>query len=79
MINIEELKTKQEFESLQPKDKILVKYKNSQMYLLEILRIDDGNIVGKDHNRAIQENFINIDSLVNKYLGNHIECIVKLI
>ncbi|EQC1535615.1 hypothetical protein [Clostridium botulinum] len=78
MINIKELKIKEDFLKLNKGDKIIFKYIKGKMFFLEIVRIDNKQLVGKPDINYLQETFVNIDSLVNRDLGKYIDCVFKL-
>ncbi|HCL4447101.1 TPA: hypothetical protein N2D16_002706 [Clostridium botulinum] len=78
MINIKELKIKEDFLKLDKGDKIILKYIKGKMFFLEIVRIDGKQLVGKSDINYLQETFIDIESLINRDLGRYIDCAVKL-
>ncbi|HDK7194848.1 TPA: hypothetical protein PTV74_003155 [Clostridium botulinum] len=78
MINIKELKTKEDFLKLDKGDKIILKYIKGKMFFLEIVRIDNKQLVGKPDVNYLQETFVDIELLINRDLGRYIDCVVKL-
>ncbi|WP_407301691.1 hypothetical protein [Clostridium botulinum] len=78
MINIKELKIKEDFLKLNKGDKIIFKYIKGKMFFLEIVRIDNKQLIGKPDTNYLQETLADINSLINRDLGKYIDCVVKL-
>lgn len=61
---------------INPKDRILIKYKTGKLFLLYVEKVDGSDLVCKSDPNSIQETFVNINTLINRDLGKYVEYVI---